>query len=146
MKKSIIKLVAMSFILLTTSLVHGEKIIFIAHEGNPVSSLTKSEIMKFYFKKVRQWPDGVPVRFFDRTDGSLERQTFLKEYLDRSARDIEEFWIGQKLFTGNSAPTQLATDKIMGIMIMRFPGAIGYVGKDFPLKEGIKKIEIIGKK
>lgn len=123
---------------------NAQSVVFIVNDKNPVTNLSKQQVLNFYFKKIRQWPDGNEVRFFDRSDESQERKIFLKDILNKSSRDLEEFWIGQKLYTGNSAPSQLDTDRMVRNMVMRFPGAIGYVSADFPITEGIKKIEITG--
>lgn len=137
--KSFLVIICFSFFMFK-----AHSVVFIVNEKNPVSNLSKQQILNFYFKKVRQWPDGNEVRFFDRSDESPERNIFLKDILNKTSRDLEEFWIGQKLYTGNSAPSQLSSDKMVKHMVMHFPGAIGYVRADFPITEGIKKIEITG--
>lgn len=129
-------------VILSATLSRAENVIFIVNEKNGIDKLSKDQVNAYYFKKVRNWPDGNPVRFFDRTPESAERTIFLSEFLKKSPRDLEEFWIGQKLYTGNSAPSQLSSDNLMKSMVIRFPGAIGYVGPNFPITEGIKKIKI----
>lgn len=143
MEKKLIKIIyVVSLIVFSATWAHAENIVFIINEKNSIEKLSKSEISAFYFKKIRNWPDGNPVRFFDRNANSIERSIFLREFLKKSPRDLEEFWIEQQLYSGNSAPSQLASDTLMKSMVIRFPGAIGYVGSKFPITAGIKKIKI----
>ena len=110
---------------------------------NPVQKLTPFQISEMYLKKTRNWSNGNPVRFFDRNDGTPERKLFLNYVLKRSSRDIDQYWIGQKLYTGNSAPVQLASDNMAISLVARFPGAISYISPEsFQENKGIKKIEI----
>lgn len=80
------------------------------------------------------------MRFFDMNDENEERKIFLKNVLNKSSRDIELYWIGQKLYSGNSAPLQMSTDAMMAGVVSRFPGAIGYVSSSFSLSPGVKKV------
>jgi hypothetical protein len=72
------------------------------------------------------------------------RKVFLRDVVKRSQREIETFWIGQKLYTGNSAPTQVSSDSMMASLISKFPGSIGYVSGSFTGAPGVKIIDIIG--
>ncbi len=120
-------------------------VVLIVNESNPISSLSAFQISEMYLKKNRTWPNGEAVRFFDRSDESIERKSFLSSILRRSSRELEQFWIGQKLYTGNSAPSQLSSDKMTFALVSRFPGAIGYILEDnFLENKGIKKIEVTG--
>lgn len=121
-------------------------IVFIVNASNPSSQLTTFQISDMFLKKSRTWADGAAVRFFDRADNSEIRKSFLKTILRRTAREIDQYWIGQKLYTGNSAPAQIASDSMTIAMVSRFPGAIGYIdAENFQEAAGIKKVEIINK-
>lgn len=125
-----------------TSATFAESIVVIVNESNPLPSITKDQLRDFFLKKTKSWPDGSPVKFFDRREESKERTHFLKFYIERSPREVETFWIGQKLYTGHSAPTQVNNDSMTMALISRFPGAISYVSADIPLKTGVRKIEV----
>lgn len=121
---------------------YAEELAIIVNEQNPVSEISPLQIQNYFLKRVREWPNGMAVRFFDRRDDSKERKQFLNLYLRKSSRELELYWIGQKLYSGNSAPIQVSTDSMMASMVSRFPGAIGYVSAGFPGAPGIKKINI----
>lgn len=122
---------------------HADEITFIVNEQNPTLELTDVQVTNYFFKKVRQWPNGVPVKFFDQMNDKEERKSFLKDYMKRTSRDVELYWIGQKLYTGNSAPLQITSDFMMANVVARFPGAIGYVSSSFQGAPGVKKITVV---
>jgi ABC-type phosphate transport system substrate-binding protein len=129
-------------LIFSLSIAWSQNLTVIVNSQNPMTSLSRSQLADFYLKKVKSWPDGVPLRVFDRNDNSVLRKEFLKYILHRTPRDIELYWIGQKLYTGHSAPTQVSTDTMVEIMVSRFPGAIGYISKDHELTRPVKKISI----
>lgn len=139
MKRSIFLI----FILLFTSLeCLAEQISVIVNEQNPVESISRTQLNDYYLKKTKEWPSGQSVKFFDRGDGSSERHSFLKSFVRKSQREIELYWIGQKLYTGNSAPTQIPSETMLAALVSRFPGAISYVSESFPGAKGVKKIKV----
>ena len=119
-------------------------IVFIVNASNAVSKLTPEEISDFFLKKKRDWTlDGV-VRFIDHIDGSQQKKTFLGQVLKQSDHELELFWIGQKLYTGNSAPMQVSSDQMAVSLVARFPGAISYVSSSYTNLKDTKKIEVKG--
>lgn len=80
------------------------EIVFIVNVQNPTTQLSDEDVRNYYFKKKRHWPDETSVRFIDRSPGSPVRDSFLKNYLHKTGSDIELYWIGQKLYAGDSAP------------------------------------------
>jgi len=120
----------------------GEDLVFIVNEQTPATSLTRSDISNLFLKKRREWSDGTSVRFIDRKEGSLPRNIFLKQFLKRSTRDLDLYWIGQKLYSGDSAPIQVDNDTSVMAFVASLKGAMGYVNSGTPLIEGVKKIEI----
>lgn len=122
----------------------AQKIIFIINSSNSVSRVTPDQIQDFYFKRNRTWPDGKPVRFFDRNDESELRKVFLSSILKKTSRQVDQFWIGQKLFTGDSAPTKVQRDSLVVNLVSRFPGGIGYISEGTKLGDGVKVLEISG--
>lgn len=116
--------------------------VVIVNAENPATRLSRAQIAEYYLKKDRTWPDGSPVRFFDRRDDFKDRRSFLQDLVKKSPREVDLYWIGQKLYTGDSAPTQLATDSMVISLVSRFKGAIGYVSAESASAPGVKKIEI----
>lgn len=131
-------------ILLLASFARAEGIALIVNAQNPVETLSRTQVADYFLKRTKIWSDGVPLRFFDRADGSEERKKFLQDYVRKTARDVELYWIGQKLYSGHSAPTQVNSDSMIEIMVSKFPGAIGYVSDRYQLSRPVKKIPVTG--
>ncbi len=136
------KTLILATFLFFSHLVNAQDIIIIVNEKNPLSEITPVKLAHYYFKENRQWPGGMPVRFFDQKDETEARRIFLEKILKKTSREVELFWIGQKLYTGNRAPLQLGSDSMMATMVARFPGAVGYVSAAFTGAPGVKKIEL----
>lgn len=125
------------------SAVAGGKVAVIVNAENPVSELSVPQVRDFFLKRKTQWPDGKPVRFVDWEEGASVRNTFLSEIVRKSARDLELFWIGEKLYHGNSAPIKVNSVEMVTAFVSRLAGAIGYVPSDAPLPATkVKRIEL----
>ncbi|MFA6236314.1 MAG: substrate-binding domain-containing protein [Bacteriovorax sp.] len=130
------------FFLLSFSPLIAQDVVIIVNEQNPITEITRDQIRNFFLKNVRQWPSGTPVRFFDMSDTREERRYFLRQYVKKTPREVDLYWIGQKLYSGNSAPLQISSDAMIAGVVSRFPGAIGYVSSAFTEAPGVKKISI----
>jgi ABC-type phosphate transport system substrate-binding protein len=126
------------------SAVAGGKVVVIVNAENPVTELSVPEVRDFFLKRKTQWPDGKPVRFVDWEEGTAVRNAFLTEVVRKSARDLELFWIGEKLYHGNSAPIKVNSAEMVAAFVSRLAGAIGYVSADASLPSAkVKRIELI---
>lgn len=114
----------------------------IVNKDNQIEKITRSEVADLFLKTTKHWPNGTTVRFIDRQAGSEERKKFFKSFLHKSNGEIDMYWIGQKLYTGASAPLQVNSDQMMVSVVSAFSGAIGYVSEGFPISGKIKKIDI----
>lgn len=120
----------------------AQKIIVVTNIMNSTTMITRDQIQDYFFKRNRLWPDGKPVRFFDRQDNSQERTYFLKNLIRKTARQVDQFWIGQKFNTGDSAPIQVSTDTMTLNLVSRFPGGISYVNEGVTLPKNVKVLEV----
>lgn len=118
-----------------------EPLVFIVNADNPVQSLSVSDLRDYFFKRKRTWPDGTSVRFIDRATASPLRQEFLQSYLKRKPDDVDMFWIGQKLYSGDSAPLQESSESMTIRFVESFKGAIGYVAASTDLTD--RKVKVV---
>ncbi|HVK60411.1 MAG TPA: hypothetical protein VM432_02625 [Bdellovibrionales bacterium] len=105
----------------------SDKLMFIVNEKNPIKSLSVNELRDYYFKRRRSWPNGVSVRFIDAGEGTAALKRFQSEYLKRSQKDINLYWIGQKLYSGDSAPLREPSEATIVQFVASLPGGIGYI-------------------
>lgn len=116
------------------------EIVFIVNSENPVEVLSHADIRDYYYKIKKLWPSGESVRFIDRSS-PVVRGTFLKKILRKSNADVELYWIGQKLYTGNSAPLREASDRATIQFVSSFRGAIGYISAE--AAPNVKTVKIL---
>ena len=114
----------------------------IVNAKNSVTTLSINELNSLFIKKNRSWSNDTPVRFFDHRDENINRKIFLEKYIGKTTREIELFWIGEKIYTGNIAPIQVTSDSMMSTMVSRFNGGIGYVSNKYKIPKTVKKITI----
>jgi ABC-type phosphate transport system substrate-binding protein len=119
-------------------------LLFITNDQNTVTRLTIPELKDYYYKRKRLWPDGTAVRFIDRAPGSEIRKAFLSSVLSTSSEDLDLFWIGQKLYSGDNAPLQQPSDALTMQLVSALKGAISYVSDAIPLSnlKGVKVIRV----
>jgi len=102
---------------------------FVVNHANSVKEITVDEVADYYFKRKLRWPDGTKVQFIDQKDGTPRKELFLK-LIGHSRREIDLYWIGEKNFSGSSAPLQAPSDSMVLSMVASLPGAIGFVAVD----------------
>lgn len=143
MKLSLPNLLLLLLILLSYQTHAALSIDLIVNADNPAESITAAEVTSYFMKKERKWPNGDAVRFFDYRDENEARAAFLKTYINKTSREIELFWIGEKIYTGNIAPIQISSDSMMIAMVARFPGGIGYISKSAPITKQVKRLKVV---
>lgn len=116
-------------------------IVFIANSANTTDKLNIITLRDYYYKKKKLWQNGESVRFIDRTNGEL-RENFLRKYIGKSSSDVELYWIGQKLYSGDSAPLKESSDAAVINFVSSFKGGIGYVSDGVSLPDKIKILTI----
>lgn len=117
-------------------------ITIIVHKENTAEKIKVADLADYFLKRKRHWPNGTQVRFIDRKP-SPERKIFLEKILKKTAEEVDLFWIGQKLYSGDSAPVQSDSDKMSIHFVATFKGAIGYVSSRTVIdNENVKEIKI----
>ncbi len=117
-------------------------VVVIVNEKNNVTSIRIGDLQDFYMKRNRKWKNGDAIRFFDLRDDNENRKLFLEEFIQKTSREVELYWIGEKIYTGNVAPIKITSDSMMASMVSRFPGGIGYVSSEYKIPKTVKIIEI----
>lgn len=123
-----------------------EGIVFIVNIQNDNTSVSSKDLLDFFLKRKRTWPDGSKVRFIDRKE-SPERRYFLSQIVKKSAEELDAYWIGQKLYSGDSAPVQSSSDSMSIQFVSTFKEAVGYISADTLIKnKNVKVIDLTDRK
>jgi hypothetical protein len=93
------------------------------------TKLDRSLLRSVFTMRLRQWPDGSPVRVFVLPDSDPLSDQFYRERLGMYSYVLRRAW-DRMVFTGTGfAPTVVHTEKEMIERVRSTPGAIGYMRK-----------------
>ena len=138
MKKYIILLI-ISAIAVTTANAQTYKVI--VNNGNAVTSLSKSEVSKYFLKSQKKWSSGTEVTPVDLKASSSVRERFSKEVHKKTIAQVRAFW-QQSVFSGkDTPPRELTNDSQVIEFVKSNPGAIGYVSSGANT-QGVKVITL----
>jgi ABC-type phosphate transport system substrate-binding protein len=92
-------------------------------------TLDRSLLRAVFTMRLREWPDGSPVRVFVLPDSDPLSDQFYRERLGMYSYVLRRSW-DRMVFTGTGfAPTVVQSEQEMIERVRSTPGAIGYVGK-----------------
>lgn len=91
--------------------------------------LDRSLLRAVFTMRVREWPDGTPVRVFVLPDDNPLSDQFYRERLGMYSYVLRRAW-DRMVFTGTGfAPTVVRSEREMIELVRSTPGAIGFVRK-----------------
>jgi len=94
---------------------------------NPVTTLSKPDIVDIFLGKVHEFPDGRPAVAVDQVEGSRRRDEFYREFSGWSAAQVKAYW-SKIIFTGRGQPPpEVADGSQVKKYIAEHPDAIGYI-------------------
>ena len=92
-------------------------------------TLDRNLLRAVFTMRVREWPDGTPVRVFVLPDDNPLSDQFYREQLGMYSYVLRRAW-DRMVFTGTGfAPTVVRSEKEMIDRVRDTPGAIGFVHK-----------------
>lgn len=95
-------------------------------------ALDRSILRAVFTMRLRQWPDGSPVRVFVLPDDNPLSDRFYRERLGMYSYVLRQAW-DRMVFTGTGfAPTVVESEEKMRELVRTTPGAIGFVRKQGP--------------
>lgn len=91
--------------------------------------LDRDLLRAVFTMRVREWPDGSPVRVFVLPDDDPLSDRFYRERLGMYSYVLRRAW-DRMVFTGTGfAPTVVRSEQEMWLRVRSTPGAIGFVRK-----------------
>jgi ABC-type phosphate transport system substrate-binding protein len=119
--------------------------VVIVHKSNPVKTLSIIELRRMFLKQSRMWPHAEPVVPVDWDATSEMRQEFSKVVLNRSVREMADFWVQQSMTQGLAPPSTQKSAKSVLRFVASVPGAISYV-RASDVDETVRVLTISGMK
>ena len=99
----------------------------IVNKANPVKSLTVVELRRIFTKQTRMWPHAETMVPVDWDATSEIRQAFSEQVLNRSVREMAEFWVQQSITQGLAPPSTQKSSRAVLRLVASVSGAISYV-------------------
>lgn len=101
--------------------------VVIVNKGNPITSLTVVELRRIFMKQSRMWPHAEPMVPVDWESTSYVRGIFSRQVLNRSVREMAEYWVQQSMTQGLTPPSTQRSSRSVLRFVASVPGAISYV-------------------
>jgi ABC-type phosphate transport system substrate-binding protein len=91
------------------------------------TTVDRGMLRAIFTTRLRQWPDGTPIRIFIMPDDSALHDQFCREQLGMYPYVLRELW-DRLLYTGTGlTPTVVRSESEMRARVQATPGAIGYL-------------------
>jgi ABC-type phosphate transport system substrate-binding protein len=121
--------VGISILLLSAGVpaAEGQSFVVVVNKANPVKSLTIAELRRIFMKQTRMWPHAESVVPVDWDATSAIREAFSRQVLNRSVREMAEYWVQQSVTQGLAPPSTQKSSRAVLRFIASVPGGISYV-------------------
>ena len=116
----------------------AEYAVIVNAENTTSPENAKTEVKNIYMKKRTTWSNGAPAEPFARPAGDPVQKAFLSKVLELSQAGLDEYWAAEKSKTGEAAPREVGSERILLRQIGRKPGALAVVSADTDLPEDVK--------
>ena len=101
--------------------------VVIVNKANPVRTLSLAELRRIFMKQTRMWPHAESIVPVDWDATSPVRETFSKQVLARSVREMADYWVQQSVTQGLTPPSTQRSTRALLRFVAGVAGAIGYV-------------------
>lgn len=124
-------LVLMVATLLPVGAQAGEFVV-VGQAGNPYAGTpaeARQLVARLFLKQLTAWPDGSPAKVFAAPAASPAMAAFREKVLKMDQAALALHWQTLKQKTGETAPAEMASVKIMARLVAQARGAIGIMRK-----------------
>jgi ABC-type phosphate transport system substrate-binding protein len=101
--------------------------LIIVNKANPAKTVSIVELRRIFMKQSRMWPHAEPIVPVDWDSTAEVRQLFSKQVLNRSVREMAEYWVQQSMTQGITPPSTQRSARAVLRFVASVPGAISYV-------------------
>jgi ABC-type phosphate transport system substrate-binding protein len=101
--------------------------VIIVNKANPVKTLPIVELRRIFMKQSRMWSHAEPMVPVEWESTAEIRQVFSKQVLNRSVREMAEWWVQQSMTQGIAPPSTQRSARAILRFVASVPGAISYV-------------------
>ena len=133
------------FLWMETPSTQSPYLVVIVNKENPVKTLPVAEVRRIFMKQSRMWSNAEPMVPVDWDSTAAIRDVFSRQVLNRSVREMAEYWVQQSMTQGLSPPSTQRSARAVLRFVASVPGAISYVSPG-DVDETVAVIKITGLK
>ena len=101
--------------------------VVIVNKANPVKTITLVELRRIFLKQSRMWPHAETMVPVDWDSSSDVREAFCKKVMNRSVREMAEYYVQQSMTQGVTPPSTQKSARAILRFVASVPGAVSYV-------------------
>lgn len=102
-------------------------VVVVVSAQNPVTTLSKNQVVDIFLGKTSQFPDGSRAVPVDQVEDSTARNAFYVRFAGKSRAQLKAHW-SKIIFTGRGQPPKEVADSAeVKKLIIDNPNAIGYI-------------------
>jgi ABC-type phosphate transport system substrate-binding protein len=113
----------------------------VANASVAVANLSRNDARLYFTMRVKEWPDGTPVRVFVLADEHPLHQSFAKTVLGLFPYQLRRAWDRQVFSGTGQAPVRVDSAQALIERVAETPGAIGYA-EDTGSNPGVRVMEV----
>ncbi|MBW8305535.1 MAG: phosphate ABC transporter substrate-binding protein [Thiobacillus sp.] len=105
-------------------------VVAVVSAKNPVTALSKNQVMDIFLGKTSRFPDGSPAVPIDQVEGAAVRDVFYASFAGKSSAQLKAHW-SKIIFTGRGQPPREVANSVeVRKFIVENPNAIGYIEQE----------------
>ncbi|MFQ5509361.1 MAG: hypothetical protein ACE5FN_08485 [Leptospirillia bacterium] len=121
---------------------NGGQFTVVAHAATSIESLSTTELGRIFTRARTSWRDGTLIRPVELGGTSPTRESFYHSTLNIGMNEVVQFWINKAMTSGVRPPKAYPSESMVLRFVARTPGAIGFVGPDAKLPDGVKQVSV----
>ena len=129
-RSTAIRMAAVAVLMLLWTGVRAEQkpaFVVIVNTANPVRTLSLIELRRLFLKQTRMWPHADAVVPLDWDATSPVRESFSRQVLARTVREMGDYWVQQGVTQGLVPPSTQRSARAVLRFVASVPGAIAYL-------------------
>lgn len=105
-------------------------VVAVVSAKNPVTALSKNQVMDIFLGKTSRFPDGSQAVPIDQIEGADARNAFYASFAGKSPAQLKAHW-SKIIFTGRGQPPREVANSVeVRKFIVDNPNAIGYIEQE----------------
>ena len=121
----------LAFCLFSSAFAVAEPVVILVNSRNPVDSLNKEQVKRYFLLVEKKWPSGEKVNPLGLKDDLPTKSNFISSVLNLSRSAYSRHWLSAKQRTGEVEPRRVKSERYVSRIVGSGLNSIGYVSLPF---------------